>query len=104
MLVSGKHIGSAGTDLFHQLFVLTGAADAVQPPQAGENGLAETAKSMTAGESGVVGPDERKGAKICACEFPSIKGGKPFNVRKGSFRKMLSEIGQPKPRKKRTAK
>ena len=56
------------------------------------------------GESGVVGPDERKGAKICACEFPSIKGGKPFNVRKGSFRKMLSEIGQPKPRKKRTAK
>ncbi len=56
------------------------------------------------GESGVVGPDENANAKIRACEFPRIKGGKPFNVRKGSFRKMLSEIGQPKPRKKRTVK
>ena len=56
------------------------------------------------GESGVVGPDENAAAKIRACEFPRIKGGKPFNVRKGSFRKMLSEIGQPRPRKKRTVK
>ena len=56
------------------------------------------------GESGVVGPDENANAKIRACEFPRIKGGKPFNVRKGSFRKMLSEIGQPKLRKKRTVK
>ena len=53
------------------------------------------------GESGVVGPDENKGAEIRACEFPRIRGGKPFNVRKGSFRKMLTEIGQPNPRKKR---
>ena len=56
------------------------------------------------GESGVVGPDEDAAAVIRACEFPRIKGGKPFNVRKGSFRKMLKEIGQPNPRKKRTAK
>ena len=56
------------------------------------------------GESGVIGPDENAAAEIRACEFPRIKGGKPFNVRKGSFRKMLSEIGQPKPRKKRTVK
>ena len=56
------------------------------------------------GESGVVGPDENATAKIRACEFPRIKGGKPFNVRKGSFRKMLTEIGQPRPRKKRTMK
>ena len=56
------------------------------------------------GISGVVGPDEKAGAKIRACEFPRIRGGKPFNVRKGSFRKMLAEIGQPYPRKKRTAK
>ncbi|MBQ0033346.1 MAG: pyrophosphate--fructose-6-phosphate 1-phosphotransferase [bacterium] len=56
------------------------------------------------GESGVVGPDENATAKIRACEFPRIRGGKPFNVRKGSFRKMLGEIGQPKPRKKRTVK
>lgn len=57
-----------------------------------------------AGESGVVGPDENAAAKIRACEFPRIRGGKPFNVRKGSFRKMVAEIGQPKPRKKRVAK
>ena len=56
------------------------------------------------GVSGVVGPDENASAVIRACEFPRIKGGKPFNVRKGSFRKILSEIGQPKPRKKRIAK
>ena len=56
------------------------------------------------GVSGVVGPDENASAKIRACEFPRIKGGKPFNVRKGSFRKMLREIGQPNPRKKRTTK
>ena len=56
------------------------------------------------GVSGVVGPDEKAAAVIRACEFERIKGGKPFNVRKGSFRKMLSEIGQPKPRKKRISK
>ena len=56
------------------------------------------------GVSGVVGPDENNAAKIRACEFSRIKGGKPFNVRKGSFRKMLAEIGQPNPRKKRTVK
>ena len=53
------------------------------------------------GVSGVVGPDENASAKIRACEFERIKGGKSFNVRKASFRKLLGEIGQPKPRKKR---
>ena len=57
-----------------------------------------------AGESGVVGQDEKAGGKIRACEFSRIAGGKPFNVRKSSFRKMLAEIGQPKPRKKRVTK
>ena len=60
--------------------------------------------SALAGVSGVVGPDENEGGKICACDFTRIKGGKPFNVRKGAFRKMLDEIGQPYPRKKRTSK
>ncbi len=54
--------------------------------------------------SGVVGPDENDNSRIKACDFERIKGGKPFNVRKGSFRAMLEEIGQPRPRKKRTAK
>ena len=53
------------------------------------------------GVSGVVGQDEDAGAKIRACEFERIRGGKPLNVRKGSLRKMFEEIGQPKLRKKR---
>ena len=61
-------------------------------------------KCALEGIGGVVGPDENKRAEIRACEFNRIKGGKPFNVRKGSFRKMLSEIGQPKPHKRRTVK
>ena len=62
----------------------------------------EAVRCALAGESGVVGPDENKRATIRACEFTRIRGGKPFNVRKGSFRKMLEDIGQPFPRKKRT--
>ena len=62
----------------------------------------KAAECALEGVSGVVGKDEDNGAEIRACDFTRIKGGKPFNVRKGSFRKMLSEIGQPKPRKKRT--
>jgi pyrophosphate--fructose-6-phosphate 1-phosphotransferase len=54
------------------------------------------------GISGVVGPDENDQAKIQACAFERVKGGKPFNVRKGSFRKLVKNIGQPKLRKKRT--
>ena len=51
------------------------------------------------GVSGVVGQDEDDNGKIQACDFKRIKGGKPFNVRKGSFRKMLVEIGQCEYRK-----
>ena len=54
------------------------------------------------GISGVVGPDENDQAKIQACAFERVKGGKRFNVRKGSFRKLVEDIGQPKLRKKRT--
>ena len=53
------------------------------------------------GVSGVVGKDERHHNDIRACEFESIKGGKPFNVRNVRFRNMLCEIGQPIPRKTR---
>jgi len=62
---------------------------------------AEAVRCALEGISGVVGPDEDAQAKIRACEFPRIKGGKPFNVRKGSFREMCKAIGQPNPRKKR---
>ena len=54
-----------------------------------------------AGIGGVIGKDEDQKNEIRACEFPRIKGGKPFNVRNSRFRKLLDEIGQPKPRKTR---
>ena len=60
-------------------------------------------KCALEGISGVVGPDENKNAEIRACEFERIKGGKPFQVRLGSFRKLMKDIGQPYPRKKRVS-
>ena len=57
-----------------------------------------------AGIGGVVGKDEGNHNDLRACEFERIKGGKPFNVRNSRFRKMLREIGQPRPRKTRVVK
>ena len=57
-----------------------------------------------AGIGGVVGKDEDKHNELRACEFDRIKGGKPFNVRNSRFRKLLAEIGQPRPRKTRVVK
>ena len=57
-----------------------------------------------AGEAGVVGKDEGKRNAIRACEFERVKGGKPFNVRNSRFRKLLTAIGQPRPRKTRVVK
>ena len=57
-----------------------------------------------AGVGGVIGKDEDNHNELRACEFTRIKGGKPFNVRNSRFRKMLKEIGQPRPRKTRVVK
>lgn len=57
-----------------------------------------------AGVGGVVGKDEDKRNELRACEFTRVKGGKPFNVRNSRFRKLLAEIGQPRPRKTRVVK
>ena len=46
------------------------------------------------GVSGVVGEDEDKGGEIRACEFPRIKGGKPFDVTLPAFKNLLEAIGQ----------
>ena len=100
----GQLLGAEKVQVFKSGYFARAAAPCKKDLKLIEKCARKAVACALAGESGVVGPDERKGAKICACEFPSIKGGKPFNVRKGSFRKMLSEIGQPKPRKKRTAK
>ncbi len=51
-------------------------------------------KCALGGISGVVGEDEDNGGEIRACEFPRIKGGKPFDVELPAFKAMLSAIGQ----------
>ena len=56
------------------------------------------------GIGGVVGKDEDNRNELRACEFDRIRGGKPFNVRNSRFRKLLLEIGQPRPRKTRVVK
>ena len=49
-----------------------------------------------AGIGGVVGQDEDKGGELRACEFPRIKGGKPFDIDVPWFGDLLREMGQVK--------
>ncbi len=65
---------------------------------------AKAVECAFAGIGGVIGKDEENHNDLRACEFSRIKGGKPFNVRNSRFRKMLKEIGQPRPRKTRVVK
>ena len=47
-----------------------------------------------AGVGGVVGEDENKNGELRACEFPRIKGGKPFDCSQPWFQDLLRAIGQ----------
>ncbi len=49
-----------------------------------------------AGIGGVVGEDEDRNGELRACEFPRIRGGKPFDIKTPWFTRMLEEIGQPR--------
>jgi len=49
-----------------------------------------------AGVGGVVGEDEERNGELRACEFPRIKGGKPFDIDTPWFTALLETIGQPK--------
>jgi pyrophosphate--fructose-6-phosphate 1-phosphotransferase len=100
----GELLNAEKTQVFKSGYFARAAAPNKKDLKLIEKCARKAVECALTGVSGVVGPDENAAAKIRACEFPRIKGGKPFNVRKGSFRKMLSEIGQPNPRKKRTAK
>ena len=100
----GELLGAEKVQVFKSGYFARSAAPGKKDLRLIEKCARKAVACALAGESGVVGPDEKASAKIRACEFSRIKGGKPFNVRKGSFRKMLSEIGQPYPRKKRTAR
>jgi len=100
----GEMLGAEKVQVFKSGYFARAAAPNKKDLKLIEKCARKAVECALSGEAGVVGPDEDAGAKIRACEFTRIKGGKPFNVRKGSFRKMLAEIGQPKPRKKRTVK
>ncbi len=54
----------------------------------------KAAQCALEGVSGVVGEDENRGGEIRACEFPRIKGGKPFDTSKEEYARLLKEIGQ----------
>ncbi|MBQ5530979.1 MAG: pyrophosphate--fructose-6-phosphate 1-phosphotransferase [Kiritimatiellae bacterium] len=100
----GELLGAEKVQVFKSGYFARAAPACKKDQRFIEKCAAVAVQCALAGESGVVGPDENARAQIRACEFSRVKGGKPFNVRKGSFRKMLSEIGQPNPRKKRTSK
>lgn len=46
-------------------------------------------------EPGVIGHDEDQGGILRPCEFPRVKGGKPFDVNLPWFREMMAEIKCP---------
>ncbi len=100
----GEMLGAEKVQVFKSGYFARSAAPCKKDLRLIEKCARKAVACALAGESGVVGPDENAAAKIRACEFSRVRGGKPFNVRKGSFRKMLAEIGQPNPRKKRTVK
>ncbi|MDR2432803.1 MAG: pyrophosphate--fructose-6-phosphate 1-phosphotransferase, partial [Puniceicoccales bacterium] len=60
------------------------------------NDSAEMAiKCALAGESGVIGLDEKHDNQMSCIDFQRIKGGKPFDVAKNSeFVNLLKQIGQ----------
>lgn len=100
----GELLGAEKVQVFKSGYFARAAAPNKKDLKLIEKCARKAVECAMKGESGVVGPDENAAAEIRACEFPRIKGGKPFNVRKGSFRKIMLEIGQPNPRKKRTVR
>ena len=97
----GELLGAEKVQVFKSGYFARAAAPNKKDRKLIEKCARKAVECALTGVSGVVGPDENDSAKIRACEFERVKGGKPFNVRKSSFRKLLGEIGQPKPRKKR---
>ncbi|MCL1909644.1 MAG: pyrophosphate--fructose-6-phosphate 1-phosphotransferase [Kiritimatiellaeota bacterium] len=73
------------------------AAAAIPADKALIKKCAEKAVECTfKGIGGVVGEDEDANNEIRACEFPRIKGGKPFDINVQWFGDLLAAIGQEK--------
>lgn len=97
----GEALGAEKTQVFKSGYFARAAAPCTRDLKLISACAVKAVECALAGVSGVIGPDEDEGGKIRACEFPRIKGGKPFNVRKTSFRAIMAQIGQPFPKKRR---
>ena len=100
----GELLGAEKTQVFKSGYYARSAAPCKKDLQLIQACAAKAVECALAGVGGVVGKDEDNHNELRACEFERIKGGKPFNVRNSRFRKMLREIGQPRPRKTRVVK
>ena len=99
----GELLGAEKVQVFKSGYFARSAAPNRKDLRLIEKCARKAVECALGGVSGVVGTDENAFAKIQACAFSRIRGGKPFNVRKGSFRTLVNDIGQPKLRKKRVA-
>ena len=100
----GEMLGAEKTQVFKSGYFARAAAPNKKDLTLIEACAKKAVECALAGIGGVVGKDEDDHNELRACEFPRIKGGKPFNVRNSRFRKLLEEIGQPRPRKTRVVK
>ncbi len=100
----GEMLGAEKTQVFKSGYFARSAPAGKSDIALIQQSCAFAVESALAGRSGVVGKDEDDANKLSICDFARVKGGKPFNVRNSRFRKMLSEIGQPRVRKTRIVK
>ena len=100
----GELLGAEKTQVFKSGYYARSAAPCKKDLDLIKACAEKAVECALAGVGGVVGKDEENHNELRACEFDRIKGGKPFNVRNSRFRKLLSAIGQPRPRKTRVVK
>ena len=99
-----KKLGAEKTQVFKSGYFARAAAPNKKDLRLIQQCAVKAVECALKGEGGVIGKDEDNRNELRACEFPRIRGGKPFNVRNSRFRKLLAEIGQDRPRKTRDVK
>ncbi len=100
----GARLGAEKTSVFKSGYYARASAPNKKDLQLIKDCAEKAVECALAGVGGVIGHDEGNRNELRACEFTRIAGGKPFNVRNSRFRKLLSDIGQPIPRKTRVVK
>ena len=99
-----KRLGAEKASVFKSGYFARAAAPNKKDLRLIQQCAVKAVECALAGIGGVIGKDEDNRNELRACEFPRIKGGKPFNVRNSRFRKLLDDIGQARPRKTRVVK